>query len=93
MAYISYNKLWESEFNGIVSKRNELQDLNINEIKLEVHDTHKKCEIITTNFKTVDHEDVINKSFSDEKVLKKTVTYQNLKKNTTSSKYKTTNNL
>ena len=27
MAYISYNKLWESEFDGIVSKRDKLQDL------------------------------------------------------------------
>ena len=40
MAYISYNKLWESEFDGIVSKRYKSQDLNINQIKLEVHDTH-----------------------------------------------------
>ena len=30
MAYISYNKLWESEFDVIVSKRVKLQDLNIN---------------------------------------------------------------
>ena len=30
MAYISYNKLWESEFDDIVSKRDKLQDLNIN---------------------------------------------------------------
>ena len=44
MAYISYNKLWESEFVGIVSKRDKLQDLNINQIKLEVHDTYKKNE-------------------------------------------------
>ena len=28
MAYISYNKLWESEFDGIVSKRDKLQDAN-----------------------------------------------------------------
>ena len=29
MACISYNKLWESEFDGIVSKRDKLQDLNL----------------------------------------------------------------
>ena len=29
MAYISYNKLWESQFDGIVSKRGKLEDLNI----------------------------------------------------------------
>ena len=42
MAYISFNKFWESEFDGIVSKRDELQDLKINQVKLEVHDTYKK---------------------------------------------------
>ena len=40
MAYTSYNKLWESEFDVIVSKRDKLQDFNINNIKLEVYDTY-----------------------------------------------------
>ena len=44
MAYISYNKLWEIEFDGIVSKRDKLQDLKIIQLKLEVHDTYKKDE-------------------------------------------------
>ena len=70
MAYISYNKLWESEFDGIVSKRDRLQDSNISQLKLEVHDTYKKDEKITTNFEPVDDSDVINKSFLDEKLLK-----------------------
>ena len=70
MAYISYNKLWESEFDGIVSKRDKLQDLNINNLKLEVHDTYKKDEKITTNFEPVDNDDVINKAYLDEKLLK-----------------------
>ena len=70
MAYISYNKLWESEFDGIVSKRNKLQDLNINQLKLEVHDTYKKDEKIITNFEAVDDKDVINKAYLDEKLLK-----------------------
>ena len=39
MAYISYNNLWENEFDGIVSQRDKLQDLNINQLKLEVYDT------------------------------------------------------
>ena len=47
---MSYNKLLEPEFDGIVSKRDKLQDLNINQLKLEVHDTYKKYEKITTNF-------------------------------------------
>ena len=70
MAYISYNRLWESEFDGIVSKRDKLQDSNINELKLEVHDTYKKDEKITTNFEPVDNEDVINKGYLDSKLLK-----------------------
>ena len=70
MAYISYNKLWESEFDGIVSKRDKLQDLNINQLKLEVHDTYKKDEKITTNFEPVDNDDVINKGYLDSKMLK-----------------------
>ena len=71
MAYISYNKLWESEFDGIVSKRDKLQDLNINNLKLEVNDTYKKDEKITTNFEPIDNSDIVNKGYLDEK-LKKT---------------------
>ena len=70
MAYISYNKLWESEFDGIVSKRDKLQDLNINNLKLEVHDSCKKDEKVTTNFETSNNEDVIYKGYLDEKLLK-----------------------
>ena len=70
MAYISYNKLWESEFDGIVSKRDKLHDLNINQLKLEVHDTYKKDEKLTTNFEPTDDSDVINKAYLDEKLKK-----------------------
>ena len=70
MAYISYNKLWESEFDGIVSKRDKLQDLNINNLKLEVYDTYKKDERISTDFEPVDDSGVINKGYIDEKLLK-----------------------
>ena len=69
MAYTSYNKLWESEFDKIVFKRDRLQDLNINQLKLEVHDTYRKDEKITTNFETKNNEDVINKAYLDEKLL------------------------
>ena len=44
-----YIKLWESEFDGIVSKRDKLQDANVNQLKLEVHDTYKKDQKIKTN--------------------------------------------
>ena len=80
MAYISYNKLWESEFDGIVSKRDKLQDTNISQLKLEVHDTYKKDEKITTNFEPVDNEDVINKSYLDEKLIKINGYLSNLEK-------------
>ena len=70
MAYISYNKLWESEFDGIVSRRDKLQDSNISQLKLEVHDTYKKDEKITTNIEPVEDSDVINKGYLDKKLLK-----------------------
>ena len=62
--------MWESEFDGIVSKRDKLQDLNINNLKLEIHDTCKKDEKLTTNFQPVDDSDVINKGYLDDKLLK-----------------------
>ena len=70
MNYISYNKLWESEFDNIVSKRDKLQDLNINQLKLEVHETFGKDEKIKTNFEPVENEDVINKGYLDSKLIK-----------------------
>ena len=38
-------------------------------MKLEVHDTYKKDEKLTTNFKPTDNLDVINKGYLDEKLL------------------------
>ena len=61
MAYISYTKLWESKFDGIVSKEDKLQDLNISQLKLEVHDTYKKDEKITTKFEPTDESDFVTK--------------------------------
>ena len=70
MAHIAYYELWESKFDNIVSKRDKLQDLNINQLKLEVHDTYRKDEKLTTNFKPVNDSDVINKAYLDEKLNK-----------------------
>ena len=70
MVYISYIKLWESEFDNIVSKRDKLQDLHFNQLKLEVHDTYEKDEKLTTNFKSGNDEHVINKAYLDEKLSK-----------------------
>ena len=62
--------MWESESDNIVSKRHKVRDLNINHLKLEVHDTYKKDEKITTNFEPTDNSDVINKAYLDESLLK-----------------------
>ena len=34
--------MWEKEFDNYVSKTDKVQDMNINQLKLEVHDTHRK---------------------------------------------------
>ena len=44
--------------------------MNINQSKLEVSDTDKKDEKLTTNFEPVIDEDVINKSYLDDKLKK-----------------------
>ena len=51
-------------------KKDKVQDFNINRLKLQVQDTYKKDEKITTNFKAVDESDVLNKTYLDEKLLK-----------------------
>ena len=50
MACISYNKLWESEFDNVFSKRDKLEDLYTCQLKLEIHDTYEKDKKLTTNF-------------------------------------------
>ena len=70
MAYISYNNLWKSELENIVSQRDKLQGLNIIQLKLERHDTYKKDEKLKTNFEPTDDSDVINKAHLDEKLWK-----------------------
>ena len=85
--------MWESEFGYIVSTRDKLQDLNINQLKLEVHDTYKKVQKMTTDFEPSDNSDVINKAYLDEKLKKKLVKFLKLKKITTILNYNTSNNL
>ena len=51
-------------------KRGRLQDSNISKLKLEVHDSYKNDEKITTFFEPVDDSDVINKGYLDSKLLK-----------------------
>ena len=68
MVYIDCSKLWESEVDNNVSKRDKLQDLNIDQLKLGVNDTYKKDEKMTTNFEPTNGSDVINKIYLDEKI-------------------------
>ena len=70
MAYISSNKLWESECDNSVSKRDKLQDLYINQLKLEVHHTYGRDEKPTTDLEPTDNSDVINKAYLDGKIIK-----------------------
>ena len=94
MAFISCNEWRKSEFDIIVSKRDKLQDLNINQLKLEVPDGYKEDEKTTTNFEPTDDSDVINKSYLDENFKKKlTVITFILKAITMNLNYNTTNNL
>ena len=58
----------ESEFHTIVFKKDKVQDLNMNQLELEVHDTFKKDEKITTVFEPVNNEDVINRAHLDVKI-------------------------
>ena len=44
MVSISYNNLWESDIDDIVSKIDKMQHINTNQLKLEVHDTYKEDE-------------------------------------------------
>ena len=93
MVYISYTELWENEFASIVSKRDKLQDrINI-QLKLEIHDTYKKDEKITTDFEPIDNEDVVNKAYLDVKLKKIDGHISYIENITTSSKNNTTNNL
>ena len=65
MASIPHNKVWESEFDNIVSKKQKVPDLNNNQLKVEVHDSYKKDKK-TTLFEPTDDSDVINKVFLDK---------------------------
>ena len=70
MAYISYNKLREREVDIFVSKKVKMRDINLDHFKLQVHDTFRNDEKITTNSETSDDTDVINKAYVDKKLSK-----------------------
>ena len=63
--------MWESELDNIVSKRDKLEYMNINQLKIEIHEIYEKDEKITTNFEAINDEDGKNKAYLDEKLSKK----------------------
>ena len=50
MAYINYNTLLESEFDKIVSMKEKIQVVIINQLNLKARNAYKKDEKITTKF-------------------------------------------
>ena len=103
MAYISIDKLWESEFDNMVFKKDKVRDININQIKLEVQDDCKKMKKRTTNSEPTDDSNVTNRAYLDEKIFKvdghislleyNNFTDYNELEITTNLNYNTTNNL
>ena len=67
---ISYNKIWGSEFENNVSKKDKRQNINLNQLKLKVNDAYKKDEETTTKFEPSSDKDVINKAYLDTKISK-----------------------
>ena len=59
-----------SEFDNIVSKKDKVQDSNNMQINFQVHDTYKRDEKITTDFEPIITEDVLNKAYLDENLIK-----------------------
>ena len=70
MAYMSYEKIWRSEFFKKVSEEDRMQDINLNQIKLKVNDTYDEVEEKRTNFEPSNVEDVINKASLDTNLSK-----------------------
>ena len=61
--------MWESEFDNIVSKEVKVQEININQLELEVHDSYEK-ENTKTVFEPISSENVMNKAYTDENLIK-----------------------
>ena len=69
MAYISYDKLWRSEFHNNVSAKDRVQDKNPKQLKLEVNDTYNKDEKKQQNL-NLNNEYVVNKAYLATKLSK-----------------------
>ena len=65
--------MFESEVDNILSRGDKLQDLIINKVNFNVHDTYEKGEKLTTNFEPVNDEDAIKKTYLDEQLKKRSL--------------------
>ena len=70
MAHMRHYRVWESEFDNTVSTKDKMQDIHLNELKLEVRDNYNKNENTTKTFEPSNIVDVINKVYLVEKSLK-----------------------
>ena len=70
MAYISFGKLWRSEFHNNVSAIDTMQDIKRNQLKLKVNDGHKESGNLTTDFELSNDETVVNKAHLDARITK-----------------------
>ena len=52
------------------SSKNKTQDIKLNQLKLEKHDTYETAKKITTNFELDYDKDVTNKAYLNETILK-----------------------
>ena len=57
-------------FDNIVSKKDEVQNMNNNQLKFEIHDIYENDEKLTTTFKAVNDSDVKNKAYVDKNLSK-----------------------
>ena len=62
--------MWESEFDNLISKKDNVQYLNNSQLKLKVNYHLKKDEKLGTIFEPSINEDVINKTHLDENLTK-----------------------
>ena len=53
----------------LISAKDRVQYINLNQIKVKINDTYKKTEKISTNFEAVNGEDVLNKEYLDTKLI------------------------
>ena len=53
----------ESKMDNIVTKRGELQDIKINQLKFKINDFYEKDDNITTNFELCNDEDVLHNAY------------------------------